>query len=116
VSGFKEHVLDKYFAYRRRYVDHIVREAPHRASLAVLSELARLAFAVVANGLCAAILWALAVGAFERAGGIGTWPILFSALALVPTAFVCLSVGGIVAALRDRRRVAERSAAAKAPH
>ncbi|MBD5655466.1 MAG: hypothetical protein IAI50_09875, partial [Candidatus Eremiobacteraeota bacterium] len=69
VAAFKEHVLDKYFAYRRRYVDHILREAPHRASLAVLSELARLAFAIAANGLCAAIFWLLAAGASTRAGG-----------------------------------------------
>jgi hypothetical protein len=106
VSGFKEHFLDKYFAYRRRYVDYIAREAPARAGLAVLSEIARLAFSVAGNLLCATIFWVLAAGAVARAGGFGVWPVVFGLLALVPTAFACLALGGIVTAVRDRARIA----------
>lgn len=115
MAAFKEHFLDKYFGYRRRYVDHIVLEAPERAPLAVLSELTRLAFEVAGNVLCAAILWVLAAGAAGRAGGLGGWPLLFGAMACVPTAFAVMSAAGFAAALRDRRRVQERSdAGAKA--
>jgi hypothetical protein len=111
VSAFKEHFLDKYFGYRRRYVDHIVLEAPWRASLAVLSEVARLAFEVVGNALCAVIFWVLAAGAAARAGGLGPWPLLFGVLACVPSAFAEMSSGGFAAALRDRRRVQEHCGA-----
>ena len=112
MAGFKEHVLDKYFAYRRRYVEHIEREAPQRASLAVLSELARLGFSIAGNALCALIFWALASGAFGRGGGFGLWPVFFGVLALVPTAFGLLAMAGFAEALVDRRAVRARSAAA----
>ena len=109
VSAFREHFLDKYFAYRRRYVDHIVREAPRRAPLAVVSEIARLGFQAIGCGLCAMIFWLLTVGAVGRAGGVGVWPVVFAFCALVPTAFLFLSLAGIAAALRDRGRVKEQS-------
>ncbi len=105
MSGFKEHFLDKYFAYRRRYVDYIAREAPERAHLAVLSEIARLGFMIAGNALCAAIFWALTAGAAGRAGGSGLWPAVFGLLALVPTAFGLLAARGLAAAVADRGRV-----------
>jgi hypothetical protein len=104
VSGFKEHFLDKYFAYRRRYVDYIAREAPDRAHLAVLSEIARLGFMIAGNVLCAAILWVLTAGAASRPGS-APWAALFGLLALMPTAFAALAVRGAAAAVADRGRV-----------
>jgi len=108
VSAFADHFLDKYFAYRRRYVDYILQEAPARAQLAVASEVARLTFSIGASGLCAAIFWLLSAGAVERAGGLGLWPAVFVVLALVPTAFAALSLRGLFAALADRGRIRER--------
>ena len=108
-SAFREHFLDKYFAYRRRYVDYILAEAPNRAKLAVLSELARLTFSALGSALCALLLWFLAAGALARGGGGAAWGVLFGACALAATWFVCLALGGIVAAARDRRRVEERT-------
>ena len=105
MSGFREHFLDKYFAYRRRYVDYIAREAPERAQLAVLSEIARLAFMIAGNLLCAAIFWVLTAGATARAGGFATWPFVFACLALLPTAFALLAARGLATAVADRRRV-----------
>jgi uncharacterized membrane-anchored protein len=94
VSGFTEHFLDKYFDYRRRYVDYIAREAPARAVLA---------------NLCAAILWLLVAGAADRGGGARVWIVVFAALALLPTAFAALASRGLVRAVRDRRAVQERT-------
>jgi hypothetical protein len=105
VSGFREHFLDKYFAYRRRYVDYIVREAPERAQLAVLSEIARLAFMIAGNVLCAVIFWVLTAGALARPGGAGVWPAVFALLALVPSLFALLALRGLAEAVADRRRV-----------
>ena len=105
----REHVLDKYFAYRRRYVDHIVREAPNRASLAVLSEMARLGFQIAGTFLIAAIFWLLTAGAVTRANGVGVWPVVFALCAFVPTLFLALSLAGLVAAARDLDRVRAQS-------
>ncbi|MDQ2857045.1 MAG: hypothetical protein M3R53_00140 [Candidatus Eremiobacteraeota bacterium] len=112
MTSFNEHFLGKYFAYRRRYVDYILAEAPARASLAVGSELARLAFMLAGNALCGLILWALAAGAIARSNA---WALLFVVLAALPTAFAALTVRGLIAAARDRSRVhAGVLAAAKA--
>lgn len=108
MSAFREHFLDKYFAYRRRYVDHIVREAPERASLAVASEVARLGFQVAGCALCALIFWLLTAGAAAR-GSAPTLFVVFALCALVPTLLLLLSLGGIAAAVRDRGRVKERT-------
>jgi hypothetical protein len=108
VSGFKDHFLDKYFDYRRRYVDYIVAEAPARASLANLSEIARLGFMILGNAFCAAILWLLVAGAVGRSGG-GVWAIVFGLLALLPTAFALLALRGIVRAALDHSAVHERA-------
>ncbi len=112
MSGFKDHFLDKYFDYRRRYVDYIVAEAPARGRLANLSEIARLAFMIAGNLLCAAIFWLLVAGALGRSGGSGIWPAVFGLLALVPTAFALLAFAGIGRAFADRGRVAARVSAA----
>jgi len=103
VPGFKEHFIEKYFAYRRRYVDHIAREAPQRASLANLSELARLSFMVAGNVLCALILWALALGAASHDGGFAFRPLAFDVLALIPTGFAAMAAAGFAVALGARR-------------
>jgi hypothetical protein len=103
VRGFQEHFLDKYFGYRRRYVEAVAAIAPERRSLAVASELARLGFSVAGNALCAAILWLLCWGSVQRSGGAGVWPIVSGLLALLPTGFGLLAVRAMFAALADRR-------------
>ncbi len=108
VSGFKDHFLDKYFDYRRRYVDYIVREAPARARLANLSEIARLGFMIAGNVLCAAVLWLLVAGAAARPGA-AVLAVVFVVLALLPTAFALLTLRGIARAFADRDRVQERA-------
>lgn len=104
MSGFREHFLDKYFDYRRRYVDYILTEAPSRAGLANLSEIARLGFMISGNVLCAAIFWLLVAGAASRGNGF-VWPVVFALLALMPSTFAILALRGIVRAAADRRRV-----------
>ncbi len=106
MSALVEQVFEKYFGYRRRYVEHILREAPQRAVLAVLSEAARLGFMIAGNALCALILWALAFGAYAQRAPIG-WAVLFSMLALLPTTFALLAAAGFGRALGDRARVEE---------
>jgi len=101
--AFREHFLDKYFGYRRQYVDAIAAIAPNRRSLAVASEIARLAFSIFGNGLCAVILWFLFAGAIGRAGGFGTWPVVFGILALLPTIFGLMAIRSFGLALADRK-------------
>ncbi len=108
VSGFRDHFLDKYFDYRRRYVDYIVREAPARARLANLSEIARLGFMIAGNVLCASVLWLLVAGAATRPGA-AVLAFVFLLLALVPTAFALLALRGIARAFADRDGVQERA-------
>jgi len=102
--AFREHFLDKYFGYRRRYVEAVSAIAPNRRSLAVAAEIARLAFSIFGSGLCAAILWLLFAGALQRAGA-GVWPVVFGALALLATAFAVLGLRAVAAALADRRPI-----------
>ncbi len=102
----REHLIDKYFAYRRRYVDFFIAEAPQRALLAVLSEAARLSFVAAASALCAAILWTLTVGALVLPSHPSRWTLVFAALAVVASLATALALGGALAALRDRTRVA----------
>ena len=100
VAAFRDHFLDKYFGYRRNYVAAVAALAPNRRSLAVTSEVARLAFVIAGSGLCALVFWALVVGSAERGGPF--WPLVFVAFALVPTIFAALAVRGVIAALADR--------------
>lgn len=102
MSPFREHFLDKYFGYRRRYVEAVAAIAPDRRGLAVASEIARLAFSIFASALCATILWALFAGALGRPGAAFVWPIVFGLLAALPTFFGLLSLRAIVIAMSDR--------------
>ncbi|GAC1303241.1 MAG: hypothetical protein NVS2B3_09950 [Vulcanimicrobiaceae bacterium] len=102
MSGFREHFIDKYFAYRRRYVDEVAARAPHRRAWAVASEIARLAFVIFGCLLCALIFGALTLGAFGRSG-LAVLPVLFLTLAVVPIVFASLSLRGLAVALRERR-------------
>jgi hypothetical protein len=112
MPGFKQHFLDKYFGYRKLYVDYIAREAPARASLAVLSEIARLSFMLAGNAFCAAILGVLCAGAFAR-DGIALWPVVFLLIALLPACFALLTLRGLCAALGERGRFSGRARGAR---
>ena len=109
MSAFRTHFLEKYFAYRHRYVAHILREAPQRGALAVVSEIARLGFMILGCALCALIFWLLTAGAVARAAGFGVWPVVFAACAFVPTLFAGLAVIGLTHALRALRAVRTRA-------
>jgi len=102
VSGFQEHFLDKYFAYRRPYVDAVSRRAPHRRPWAVASEIARLAFVIFGNALCGLIFGALTVAAFGRSG-IALLPIVFFTLTALAVLFAALAVRGLAVAIGERR-------------
>ena len=102
----REHLIEKYFCYRRRYVDHILSEAPQRALLAVLAEVARLTFVASGSALCALILWLLTFGALTPPAGPSLWSIAFAALAAFATLATIGALRGIAMALRDRPRVA----------
>ena len=108
MSAFQEHFLEKYFAYRRRYVEGVAARAPHRRSWAIVSELARLGFMIFGNALCALIFWALTVAAFGRAHGVAVLPLTFLVLAVVPTVFAAMALRGIADALRSYARLQDR--------
>jgi hypothetical protein len=112
VSGFRKHFLDRYFGYRRLYVDAILERAPRRATLAVASEMARLSFVIVGCALTGLILWLLTAGAAARAGGLRGWVLVFAACAAAPTILGILSVVGVARAVADFLRV-RRAAAAR---
>jgi hypothetical protein len=69
--------LWRYFSYRRLYVDAILERAPKRATLAVASEVARLAFMVTGCALVGLIFWLLTASAVGRVNGFGVWPVVF---------------------------------------
>jgi hypothetical protein len=96
--------FDRYFGYRRLYVDAILERAPRRAVLAVVSELARLGFAVTSCALIAAIAWALTAGAFGRARG-ALWGVVFAIAALGVTLLGLRAFVGVVQAASDMGRV-----------
>ena len=101
MSGFQEHFLDKYFSYRRRYVDEVAARAPHRRPWAVASEIARLGFVIFGNVLCILIFGALTVAAFGRSG-LAILPVVFLLCTALPIYFVVLSVRGLVVAAGER--------------
>jgi hypothetical protein len=103
----REHLVDKYFGYRRRYVDHFIVVAPGRAMLAVTSEIVRLGFVAFGSGLCAAIFWLLSAGTLARASGLDAWVVASFALAALTTGGSIAALAGIFVALADRRRVEE---------
>ena len=104
-------MLDKYFSYRTRYVDYILKEAPERANLAVLSEIARLSFVIAGSLFCAFLLWLLTTGAYSRSGFAG-WTLPSALCAALATGMGLLALRALIAALADRERVRRRAAAA----
>ena len=111
MSGFRDHFLDKYFAYRHRYVEGVAARAPHRRTWAVVSEIARLGFMIFGNVLCALIFWALTYASFAR-GGIAVLSLTFLALAAMPTVFAALATRGIATAIGERAKLQERATGA----
>ncbi len=109
MSAFQTHFLEKYFAYRGRYVAHIVREAPRRGRLAVLSEIARLGFMLFGCLLCALIFWLLTAGSVQRESGLAVWPVVFGLCAAVPTIFALLTVAGLATAVQALRAYCDPS-------
>jgi hypothetical protein len=109
-GGFSEHFLNKYFAYRGRYVEYIRSEAPERESLAVLSEILRLSFVAAGSALCALLFWLLTVAALKRGAVALGWSVGCGICALVASWFALLALHGVFRALGERRRVAERKA------
>jgi energy-coupling factor transporter transmembrane protein EcfT len=101
------HLYEKYFSYRRRYVDYILKEAPQRARLAVMSEIARLGFVAAGAGLCAFIFGALLAGLPQGTGW--RWLTFIGALALAAALSAALGVAGATVALFDLGRVEEQS-------
>jgi hypothetical protein len=111
VSGFRKHFLERYFGYRRLYVDAILERAPRRATLAVASEIARLCFVIFGCVLTALIFWLLTAGAVARIGGLWGWALLFALCAAVPTVLAILSVVGAIRGAADLSRVRRAVAA-----
>ncbi len=109
-GGFSEHFLNKYFAYRQRYVEYIRAEAPEREGLAVLSEILRLTFVAAGSGFCAMLFWLLAAAALGRGVGAAVWLAGFAICALLATWFALLALRGLVRAFRERGRLARRGA------
>jgi hypothetical protein len=104
VDGFRKHFLDRYFAYRRLYVDAILERAPRRAVLAVASEIARLSFALFGCGLTLLVFGALGYGWYVQ-HGMTPLVLVSAALTALPAILGLRAVGGMVAALRDLQRV-----------
>ncbi|HTV72393.1 MAG TPA: hypothetical protein VME66_01625 [Candidatus Acidoferrales bacterium] len=110
MSAFQEHFLDKYFGYRARYVAYIAEHAPHRARLAIGSEVARLTFSLAGSSLCAVIFWVLAVEAAGRSGGWLRVPVLsFLACALTASYFMVLTLRGLSCAIHALQQGSKRS-------
>jgi hypothetical protein len=109
VGGFSEHFLDKYFAYRQRYVAYIRAEAPEREGLAVLSEILRLSFVCAGSAFCALLFWLLTASAFGRGTQAAVWLAVFGACALCASWFALLALRGIARAFGERRRIAREA-------
>ena len=95
MSAFREHFLDKYFGYRRRYVRAVAELAPNRRSLAVASEIARLSFSCAGCALVVFIMGIVFLGSLGHA----SWLLVatFAASVLLPLVFI----GFILVGLRD---------------
>jgi hypothetical protein len=105
MSAFREHFLDKYFGYRRRYVGAVAELAPNRRGLAVASEIARLGFSLAGCALVAFIMGIVFVGSFGHA----SWVLVatFGLIVLLPLIFIVFIVGGLRDAWLDRGTPAE---------
>lgn len=104
MSGFRNHFLDKYFAYRVRYVAAVTAEKPHRARLAVAAEIARLGFVAAGTALVALVLWLLVAGSFGRIG-IGLRTVGFTLFAVGATYLGGRTIGGLARALKAYRQM-----------
>ncbi len=100
MSAFREHFLDKYFGYRRLSVARVAELAPHRRSLAILSEIARLGFVLAT---CALVVFLMSI-VFVRAFANGSWwnVAYFGAILGMGLVFGVLTIGGLRDALRAR--------------
>jgi hypothetical protein len=112
MGGFSEHFLDKYFAYRQRYVGYIEREAPQRVPLAVLSEVVRLIFVTLGSAFCALLFWLLTLSSIGRGFSSVVWTIVFACCALGISWLGARAFRGLLAAFAVRRSLQERAAAA----
>lgn len=106
MMGFREHFLDKYFAYRRRYVAAIAERAPGRVRLAITSEVARLAFVILGAAFCAFIFGLLTFAAFGT-DGFGWRGIAFGSCAASALTFASLALRGLLDALAAARSLRE---------
>ncbi len=102
MTGFREHFLDKYFAYRRRYVAAIAERAPGRVRLAITSEVARLAFVIFGAALCALIFGLLTFAAFAI-DGFGWRGVAFGSCAASSLTFGLLALRGLLDAIAAAR-------------
>lgn len=93
----REHFLDKYFAYRERYVACVGSLAPHRVRWAVASEIARLSFVFTGCAFIGVLFWLLTPAAAGR--GAGGLAVLFAACALLCTWFAGLACLGALKAV-----------------
>ena len=84
-------------------MDHIAREAPHRAVLAVRSEIVRMTSLACFAGLCALLMWLTAAAALARSSS--GWAAFTLVLALGSSAIALAALFGIVEAAVDLRRV-----------
>ncbi|MGH7727338.1 MAG: hypothetical protein ACREM2_00900 [Vulcanimicrobiaceae bacterium] len=109
VAVLNEHLIERYFGYRARYVARVRELAPNRARLAIVSELARLGFALVGSTLCALLFWVLAADALARPGPQRDWAAVFGLLALGASGFAlaaCWGIRSAAAALANEGRAA----------
>ena len=105
MSGFRDHFLDRYFGFRERYVTAVGERAPGRLRMAVVSEIARLAFLLAGCGLVCAVFGTLAWDAVRR-DGPALWPSVIGLCALLAAVASVLCIRGLVVAagrLRDLR-------------
>ncbi len=105
MSAFREHFLDKYFGYRRRYVGAVAELAPNRRSLAVASEIARLGFSFAGCALVACIMGLVFLGSLGHASWLLV--VTFGLTVLLPLIFIGFIIVGLRDAWLDRGTPAE---------
>ncbi|MGH7707154.1 MAG: hypothetical protein ACREM8_08125 [Vulcanimicrobiaceae bacterium] len=103
MNAWREHFLDRYFAYRDRYVEAVRAREPARTRLAIAAETVRLSFVLFGCSLCALILWIPAAGAFAR-GSIGAGAVLTGACAAAASVLAIRTAAGLVRALGALRK------------
>ncbi|MEO6990550.1 MAG: hypothetical protein ABI346_00010 [Candidatus Baltobacteraceae bacterium] len=106
MGGFREHLIDRYFGFRERYVAAVAERAPASLRMAIVAEIARLGFLLAGCGLICAVFAVLAWGALQREG-VTLWPSVFVLCALVAGLASSLSVRGLAVAARRLRALRE---------